>query len=223
VEAEGLETLNMRYFSSIYMLTTVLGLCFCTLLPNNQQFRASDTQHLQWAQRSQDGNITAPNEPGPESTFLGKVVGIIDGDTIKVMHAGVAENIRLSRIDCLEKEQSFGTKAKLYTSDLYFQKEVTVIPKGHDRFRRTVAEITLPDGNNLNYELVKAGYAWWYPKYALSDTRLEQLESAAHKCRLGLWNNACPIPPWEFDTARIHQYRLLRTIGLTVNFLQLEV
>ncbi len=32
--------------------------------------------------------------------FTGKVVGISDGDTIKVMHDGKPEKVRLSAIDC---------------------------------------------------------------------------------------------------------------------------
>ena len=44
--------------------------------------------------------------------FKGMVVGISDGDTISVMHLGQAAKIRLSGIDCPEKDQAFGTKAK---------------------------------------------------------------------------------------------------------------
>ena len=35
--------------------------------------------------------------------FTGRVVGVTDGDTIKVMHNGKAEKIRLHGIDCPEK------------------------------------------------------------------------------------------------------------------------
>lgn len=36
----------------------------------------------------------------------------IDGDSIRVMHEGQAEQIRLFGIDCPEKRQPFGTRAK---------------------------------------------------------------------------------------------------------------
>ena len=49
--------------------------------------------------------------------FTGKVVGVIDGDSIRVMHEGKAEQIRLSGIDCPEKHQAFGRKAKEFTSE----------------------------------------------------------------------------------------------------------
>jgi endonuclease YncB( thermonuclease family) len=52
---------------------------------------------------------------------------------------------------------------------LAFGKEVTVVVRDTDRYGRTVAVVILPDGRNLNHELVKRGYAWWYRKYASHD------------------------------------------------------
>lgn len=57
--------------------------------------------------------------------FTGRVVGISDGDTISVLHNGRAEKIRLNGIDCPEKQQPFGQRAKQFTSKLVFGKEVT--------------------------------------------------------------------------------------------------
>ena len=45
-----------------------------------------------------------------------KVVGVIDGDSIRVMHAGKAEKIRLNGIDGPERGQAFGKRAKQATS-----------------------------------------------------------------------------------------------------------
>ena len=88
--------------------------------------------------------------------FTGRVVGITDGDTIKVTHDGMAERIRLGGIDCPEAKQPFGTRAKQLTGDLAFDQVVTVKVRDIDRYNRTVAEIILPDGRNLNQELVRA-------------------------------------------------------------------
>ena len=51
------------------------------------------------------------------SDFSGKVVGIIDGDTIEVLHNNHVERIRLSGIDCPEKGQAFGKRAKQAASE----------------------------------------------------------------------------------------------------------
>ncbi len=39
--------------------------------------------------------------------FTGRVVGVIDGDTIEVLHNGKAERICLSGINCPEKGQAW--------------------------------------------------------------------------------------------------------------------
>ena len=130
--------------------------------------------------------------------FAGLVVGITDGDTIKVMHNGKAEKIRLHGIDCPEKGQPYGTKAKQFTSQLVFGKEVTVKDYGLDnnRYKRTLGEIVLHDGRVVNEELLRAGLAWWYRKYVPNRVDLAALEEEARTARRGLWADPHPVPPW---------------------------
>ena len=63
---------------------------------------------------------------------------------------------------------------------------------------RLVADVILPDGRNLNRELVRAGLAWWYRRYAPHDAELEALEAEARAARRGLWADPHPVPPWEW-------------------------
>lgn len=49
--------------------------------------------------------------------FSGPVVGVIDGDTIEVLRSQSRDRIRLHGIDCPEKGQAFGQKAKQATSE----------------------------------------------------------------------------------------------------------
>ena len=130
--------------------------------------------------------------------FSGQVVRILDGDTLEVLHNHHTERIRLSGIDCPEKGQAFGHKAKEATSTLVFGKEVTLQSHGKDKYRRTIAEVLLPDGSNVNHELVKDGWCWWYRKYAPGDTVLETLETEAREAKRGLWADPQPVPPWEW-------------------------
>jgi endonuclease YncB( thermonuclease family) len=44
--------------------------------------------------------------------FSAQVVSVLDGDTIEILHHTGAERIRLNGIDCPEKGQAFGTRAK---------------------------------------------------------------------------------------------------------------
>ena len=46
---------------------------------------------------------------------------------------------------------------------------------------------------NLNQELVKQGWCWWYRKYAPGDTVLEGLEKEAREAQKGLWADPQPV------------------------------
>lgn len=92
------------------------------------------------------------------ANFTGPVVSILDGDTIEVLHNNKAKRIRLSGIDCPEKGQAYGTRAKQAASELVYGKEVTLQTHGLDKYGRTLADVLLPDGMNLNQELVEQGW-----------------------------------------------------------------
>lgn len=53
-----------------------------------------------------------------------------------------------------------------------FGKEVTVRTHGMDKYGRIIADVLLPDGSNLNNELVKDSWCWWYRKFAPKDLAL---------------------------------------------------
>jgi endonuclease YncB( thermonuclease family) len=140
--------------------------------------------------------------------FDAKVVGITDGDTLTVMHVGRAEAIRLYGIDAPERRQAWAARAKQLLGALTFGQTVHVSVRGRDRYGRTLADVTLRDGRHVNHELVRAGVAWWYRKYAPRDRRLEALEQEAREAQRGLWQDADPQPPWE------HRKRPARPAGV---------
>ncbi len=70
------------------------------------------------------------------------------------------------------------------------------------RYGQTVGEVILPDGRVLNHELVRAGLAWWYRRYAPDDAALERLEQKARAAKRGLWADAEPVPPWAWRRRR---------------------
>jgi len=113
-----------------------------------------------------------------------------------------AERIRLQGIDCPEKGQAYGNRAKGATSDLTFAQIVTVESHGQDKYKRTIGDVFLSDGTNVNRELVAQGWCWWYRKYAPEDLVLGGLEAAARLAKKGLWADPSPIPPWEYRKAR---------------------
>lgn len=137
--------------------------------------------------------------PPPGSKLTNAVLRVIDGDTIELLliKSFKFAKIRLDGIDCPEKGQPYYEEAITYTSYLCLHKQVRVIKHDIDKYGRLIADIILPDGENLSEELVSAGLAWWYYLYS-DDLILKKLESEAKNARKGLWFQSNPIPPWEF-------------------------
>lgn len=132
------------------------------------------------------------------ATITGKVVSVADGDTITILDANKKEHrIRLYGIDCPEKGQPFGAKAKEFTSGQVFGKTVSVTVKDRDRYGRSVG-VAMVGKNNVNLALVRAGLAWWYRQYAPQDKTLQGAEQAAKKAEIGLWSQPAPVAPWDW-------------------------
>src|SRR5690606_32581508 len=75
------------------------------------------------------------------------VIGIRDGDTFELLMDGKEQAVRLAHIDCPERRQPFGTRARQYASDLCFGQMVTLLHQGkYDRYKRLIAEVILKDG-----------------------------------------------------------------------------
>jgi len=112
------------------------------------------------------------------------------------------ERIRPDGVDCPEKAQAYGERAKQAASELVFSKKVTLQTFGNDKYGRTIGDVILPDGTNVNHALVKEGWCWWYRKYAPGDTVLEGLEKEAREAKKGLWADLHPVPPWSYRKLR---------------------
>src|ERR1035438_2695269 len=65
---------------------------------------------------------------GRAETFTGRVVRVLDGDTVSVLTPEKEEvRVRLAEIDAPEKNQPFGMNSKKMLSDLIFGKDVSVV------------------------------------------------------------------------------------------------
>lgn len=129
--------------------------------------------------------------------FTGLVVAISDGDTISVMHNGRPQKVRLSDIDCPEKKQAFGERARQYTARAAFNKTVLVKVIGSDRYGRSLGEVVLPDKASLNTKLLSEGLAWVYLNRS-KDPRKHAAQQKAQSARRGLWKDKEPTPPWVY-------------------------
>jgi len=164
-------------------------------------FGCGSTSHTPSSEK--DSEVAVPAQSTQVATaevINGRAISVKDGDTIVVLRGDAQITIRLEGIDCPEAGQPFGNKAKQATSDLAFDKQVTIRVTGKDRYGRTLAHVILSDGRELNRELVRQGYAWWFRKYS-SDKSIGKLEAEARINRRGLWADAKPVAPWEWRAA----------------------
>ena len=133
-------------------------------------------------------------------TYLAKVVGVTDGDTINVLIDGEEVKVRLDGIDAPEKKQAWGSVAKQALSEAIFGKVVLVRVTDSDRYARLIGRIYTRDGEDVNRAMVAAGLAWQYVEYNDEDG-LAHAQGYAEAMRLGLWADRSPVPPWEYRKA----------------------
>jgi micrococcal nuclease len=148
--------------------------------------------------------LLASDALSQEAIVAARVVGVVDGDTVKALVAGnELLRIRLSWIDAPEKSQAFGQRSKQHLSELVFGREVELHIHGLDRYGRTLAVIFV-NSIDANLEQVRSGMAWCYTRY-LSEAppdiqpSYQQAETVAREERRGLWSDPQePVPPWEW-------------------------
>jgi endonuclease YncB( thermonuclease family) len=152
------------------------------------------------------GLLLAPTARAAEMT--GRVVGIIDGDTIDVLMPGLqVVRVRLSGIDAPERGQAFGTAAKAALSELVFARQVVVQWKKRDRYERLVGKVTV-SGVDANLAMLTRGMAWHYVRFEAEQERQDrasyaQAEREARAQRRGLWGDPQPVAPWDHRKSRM--------------------
>jgi endonuclease YncB( thermonuclease family) len=151
-------------------------------------------------------------------TIQGKVIKIIDGDTITIVdNNGFEHRVRLTGIDAPEKGgQPYGEKSTKSLSWLIHNKRVTAEYLKHDRYGRILGKIMVGSKGDIfclliecvreidvGLEQIKAGMAWHYKEYQNEQSGEDRVfyssaEKSAKKNQLGLWSDKSPIPPWKW-------------------------
>lgn len=142
--------------------------------------------------------------PGWAESYSAKVLAVIDGDTVLVLRGAHPVKIRLGDIDAPEKAQPFGDAATTSLTELLAHRRVELDTQAVDRYGRTVAQIFL-DGENINAEQVRRGWAWEY-SFGHRNDAFRALQDEARQARRGLWAAARPIPPWRWRKRHPHAW-----------------
>lgn len=136
------------------------------------------------------------------SWLSGRVVSVLDGDTVKVFDGTQLHTVRLAAIDTPERKQPHSQRARQQLAAWVWQREVRVSYRKTDRYRRLVGQVWLGD-TDVGLRLVQAGLAWHYKAYQREQSQADRATYAAAEVearaqRLGLWADGDPVPPWTF-------------------------
>ena len=130
----------------------------------------------------------------------GKVIRVLDGDTIEVLQDKQDKKpvrIRLANIDAPEKKQAFGRWSANQLKALLAAQPVTVTYTQTDRYGRIIGHVFTTNGTDASRFMVQSGAAWVYERYNV-DESLPALQREAQEQKRGLWADANPVPPWEW-------------------------
>ena len=133
-------------------------------------------------------------EPAANGEIKATVTRVVDGDTFEI---STGEKVRMIGIDTPETVkpnhpvETYGKEASNFTKQLLTGQEVRLVfdVEPHDRYKRLLAYVYLPDGTFVNEKLVREGYARIMtipPNVAYADLFLEA-ERDARKHNRGLW------------------------------------
>ena len=130
--------------------------------------------------------------------YQGRVVKVVDGDSITLLVEKQQIKIRLAEIDTPERGQPYWRVSRKGLESLVAGKTVIAVQTDIDRYSRVVAHVFVDDVW-VNKEMVKNGYAWVYRKYAMSE-EMYLAEDYAKTNKLGIWSlpESERIPPWEW-------------------------
>ena len=145
---------------------------------------------------------TAAPAPRSPAAALLPVVGVTDGDTIKVRVDGVTERIRLIGLDApeLKGNECWSQKASSRMQGLVQGRSVQLVPDptqaDRDRYGRLLRHVVTEDGRLVAQVLIEGGFATEYTYAAAYEHRTAYLaaQKRARAGRLGVWSAACSAP-----------------------------
>lgn len=140
---------------------------------------------------------------GPAAAALVPVVGVVDGDTIKVRVGGKTERVRVIGIDTPELRggECFAQQASSRMQSLVQSKEVRLerdrTQDDRDRYDRLLRHVFLADGRSVGLLLVQGGFAqeYTYDDAYAGQQAYRRAESAAKGAGRGIWSSGCLAPP----------------------------
>lgn len=200
-----------KYFGCIVVRYTAIGLL--GLLGFSMPAMAQSG----WSQVvEQADNWLADYQQWRYPPFVGTVISVYDGDTMRVQdNNGLVHKIRMAFIDAPEIGQAYGIHSRDGLRNIALGQPVAVSVFEKDRYGREVAQVFL--GNeDLSLWQIQQGAAWHYRSLAKKKqnsaaySRYRLAEVVAQQQRLGLWRNSSAEAPWQFRRKHLPQRQSAR-------------
>lgn len=144
--------------------------------------------------------------PAGQGLLPGRVLKVVDGDTLDVRLQSGRVRVRLQGVDAPERDQPGGAEATRFLAGRLHDADVLLEPVSQDQYQyqRLVAVVHL-GRVNINEELVEQGHAWAFRRYLRREDRaLCALEQRAREAGRGLWQARLQPAraPWEHRATR---------------------
>ncbi|MCW2958048.1 MAG: thermonuclease family protein [Solirubrobacterales bacterium] len=145
--------------------------------------------------------VGPPLDVTPGQRLSGRVVRVVDGDTVHVRVGGTEETVRYIGLDTPESVkpdtpvECYGKEAGRRNAELVDGRAVALVvgAETRDRYERLLAYVyTTADGRFVNAELLREGFAetLTIPPNDRYAPRFRALANAAKRAKKGLWS-AC--------------------------------
>ncbi|HEX4326152.1 MAG TPA: thermonuclease family protein, partial [Burkholderiales bacterium] len=115
--------------------------------------------------------------------YTGKVVRVVDGDTVVIAADGRQSTVRLAEVAAPKQGQAFGDRARQALAGLCLNASVEVTPR-QDPYGNAVAQVQC-QGRDAGEAQVREGMAWVYREFSQNPGRLYALEQEAQAAKRG--------------------------------------
>lgn len=174
--------------------------------------------------------LLAPSASAAPVDTTGKIIRVVDGDTVIARIDGKKHRIRITGLNAMEQGQCHAVEATRLLEALVLKKRVRITAldaasKSGDRLRRSLV-VEDAHGTSIDpaAELIRQGLALWMPnkdEYLPNSTRGDArsypaLAAEAAADRRGLWNtDACGVGPSQNATLRVSVDPGAETVSIT--------
>jgi micrococcal nuclease len=156
--------------------------------------------------RQQPTTTTPAPKPTPglaAEAALVPVVGVVDGDTLKVRVGGRTERLRVIGIDTpeLASGDCYAQQASSRMQSLVQSKKVRLVADptqaNRDRYDRLLRHVLLADGRSVAQLLIAGGFGkeYTYDRAYYGQGAYRKAQASAREKHLGIWSSGCTAPP----------------------------